>query len=196
MIDKNIELKLIKILKKYNRETDNEYDNLKQFYFEGLSGESFNKIFEERMKMRVCEIGNIMNEDFEKMCQEAYILGNGKQLRLLEVVKLAIEDRKMIVVDDFSKEKSDIQNPKILAIDVKDELDEDSDDGDLNDDLSIEDKILINKTKFKKKNNAQNQKDVTEFFANSNDRLKDIYGNYLTWKDEIKLFWYNKKYYD
>jgi len=145
MIDKNIEFRLIKILKKYNRETDNEYDNLKQFYFEGLSGESFNKIFKERMKMRVCEISENLNKDFEKMCQEAYTLGNRKQLRLLEVVKLAIEDRKIIAFADIDDDEND----------VPDEWD---------DDMDTEDKILINQNRIYKNNQIEFKKDLEIFF--------------------------------
>jgi hypothetical protein len=188
MIDKIIELKLIKILKKYNRETDDDYDNLKQFYSEGLSGESFNKVFKERLKLRVCEKGEIMNEDFEKMCSEAYTLGNGKQTRLLECVKLAIEDRKMILLgkDELDEDGDDIlKNESTL-----DQEDQDSDDGDQEDeDMSIEDRILINQTKFKKINNAQYQKDVAELFANADDRLRHRDGTFLTWEEEIALFW-------
>ena len=145
MIDKNIELKLIKILKKYNREYGDNQAILKQFYSEGLSGEPFNKVFREKMKLRMCEKQDAINEDFEKMCLEAYTLGNGKQTRLMEMVKLAIEDRKMIIVNDIDDEEND----------VPDEWD---------DDMDTEDKILINQNRIYKNNQIEFKKDLEIFF--------------------------------
>lgn len=146
MIDNLIELKLIKILKKYNRDTSHNLTILKQFYSEGLSGEPFNKVFKERLKLRDLEVQNAINVDFEKMCNDAYILGNGKQTRLLEVVKLAIEERKMIVVGDIDDDENN----------VPDEWD---------DDMDTEDKVFLNQNRIYKNNQIQFKKDLEIFWG-------------------------------